>query len=172
MKTSSQIVGDIFAGLRKAIADGKDTSTLFTQETAQRRMETPTGTLAGDDLKSLETLAWYYLFGLALALKKGRCTKALTNLRESVETELSKGPLEARGYAHKGYGAVTHFIDRVRGDIGGYKCKGSRYEVYQYTYKAGALWHLLQHLTDDPKARNEITDVCESHVNNLIAMEP
>jgi hypothetical protein len=172
MKTSSQMAGDIFAGLTKAIASGKDISALFTQEAAQRRMETPTGTLTGDDLKALEALAWHYTFGVALALKKGRCTKALKNLHESVEAELAKGPLKAYGYAHKGYGAMGTYLDRVRGDLGGYKCRGFRYEVYAYTYKAWAFWGLLQHLTDDPKAQKEATDVCESHVNNLVAMEP
>lgn len=135
---------------------------------------TPTGTLAGDNLKVLEALAWHHLFGLALALKKGRCTKALKNLTASVNAELSKGPLEAHGYAHKGYGAIVEFINRVRDDAGVYSRRATAYRcaIREYSHTASFFWYQLQHLTDIPEYRDDAVVSCEGHVAKLIEMEP
>lgn len=135
---------------------------------------TPEGHLAGDNLKVLEALAWHHLFGLALALKKGRCTKALKNLMASVNAELSKGPLESHGYAHKGYGAIVEFINRVRSDAGVYSRRATAYRcaIRAYSHTASFFWYQLQHLTDIPEYRDDAVASCEVHVNNLINMEP
>lgn len=135
---------------------------------------TPTGTLAGERLKILEALAWHHLFGLALALKKGRCTKALKNLTTSVNAELSKGPLEAHGYAHKGYGAIVEFINQVQNDVNLWSRKATPYRVAlrEYRFSAGFFWYQLQHLTDIPEYRDDAAAKCEGHVAKLIEMEP
>jgi len=135
---------------------------------------TPEGALAGDNLATLEGLAWHHLFGLALALKKGRCTKALKNLKASVEAEIAKGPLEAHKYAHKGYGAIVSFINRVRDDAGVYTRRATAYRcaIKDYSHTAGYFWFQLQHLTDIPAYRDDAAAKCEVHVNTLIEMEP
>lgn len=135
---------------------------------------TPSGTLAGDNLKVLEALAWHHLFGLALALKKGRCTKALKNLAASVTAELSKGPLEAHGYAHKGYGAIVEFIGRVRDDAGVYSRRATAFRcvIRDYSHSASFFWYQLQHLTDIPAYRDDAAATCETHLTKLIEMEP
>lgn len=135
---------------------------------------TPNGTLSGENLATLEALAWHHLFGLALALKKGRCTKALKNLIASVNAEVSKGPLEAHGYAHKGYGAIVEFIGRVRDDAGVYSRRSTAYRcaIREYSHTASFFWYQLQHLTDIPEYRDNAVAKCEVHVNTLTNMEP
>ena len=135
---------------------------------------TPNGTLSGENLQLLEALAWHHLFGLALALKKGRCIKAFKNLKASVEAELAKGPLEAHGYAKKGYGAIAGAIERVRYDTGIYTRQTTNYRgaIQSYSYKASYFWYQLQHLTDIPTYRDDAAAKAEKHVNTLVAMEP
>jgi hypothetical protein len=135
---------------------------------------TPEGNLAGDNLKILEDLAMHHLFGLALALKKGRCTKALKNLTASVMEELSKGPLQAHGYAHKGYGAIVEAINHTRDDANMYSQRTTAYRcaIKQYSYGAGFFWYQLQHLTDIPAYRDDNLAKCLGHVAKLTEMEP
>jgi len=140
-------------------------------DTRLRRTEL---SLSGDNLQALEALAWGHLFGLVMALKKGRCTKALGNLRASVEAELAKGPLEAHGYAHKGYGAIAEFIGWVRSDMGIFSRRSTAYrrEIGDYSHSASFFWYQLQHLTDIPAYRDDAAAKCEAHITKLIGMEP
>lgn len=162
--------------IAKAIeaAEAASQTKLSFNERTRIAESTPTGTLAGENLATLEALAWHHLFGLALALKKGRCTKALKNLTTSVNAELSKGPLEAHGYAHKGYGAIVEFINRVRDDAGVYSRRATPYRcaLREYSHSASFFWYQLQHLTDIPQYRDDAAAKCEMHVNTLIEMEP
>ncbi len=161
----------IATAVAAAKAKGEDLPLLARMQIAE---STPEGTLAGDNLKVLEALAWHHLFGLALALKRARCTKALKNLTKSVELELAKGPLEAHGYAHKGYGAIVEAIGHVRDDAGVYARRATAYRcvIRDYSHSAGFFWYQLQHLTDIPAYRDEAAVKCEEHVNTLIEMEP
>jgi hypothetical protein len=135
--------------------------------------QAPKGSLAGDNLKILEGLAWYHLFGLVLALKKGRCNKALKNLRAAIQEELDKGPLQAYGYDHKGYGAISEAIDEVRGDLGHPNTRRTyRGMVGEYTYLAGYFWYQLQHLTDIPEYRDDAAARAEAEARVLIEASP
>lgn len=166
-----RIIEAIDNAVAAAKAKGEDLPLLARMQIAE---STPEGTLAGENLKVLEGLAWRHLFGMALALKRARCTKALKNLVTSVNAELSKGPLEAHGYAHKGYGAIVEFINRVRDDAGVYSRRSTAYRcvIRDYSHTAGFFWYQLQHLTDIPEYRDDAAATAENHVNTLIAMEP
>lgn len=161
----------IAAAVAAAVAKGEQ---LSWDDKFRIAESTPTGTLTGDNLKVLEALAWHHLFGLALALKKGRCTKALKNLIASVNAEVSKGPLEAHGYTHKGYGAIVEFINRVRGDAGVYSRRATAYRcaIREYSHTASFFWYQLQHLTDIPEYRDDAAAQGEAHIAKLIEMEP
>lgn len=134
------------------------------------------GTLSGENLAILEGLAYQHLFGLALALKKGRCNKLLKELSAGVQEVLSKGPLKAYGAVDMGYGAIKRLIGRVRAGLqsrrGSQKTREYRHAVYTYTHTASFFWYQLQHLTDIPEYRDDAVMRAEQEIQKLIEVEP
>ena len=143
-------------------------------EASDLRTRTPNGSLSGVGKDYLEAIAWTHLFGLVLALKRGRCLKALKNLQAAITTELAKGPLEAHGYAHEGYGAITAAIGRVTDHIGVYSGSWTPYRgaIGDYTHTASYFWYHLQHLTDNPAYRDQALVSAERELLPLFNLEP